>query len=444
MKPTILAFALFLSLSLAPGVTQATGEGQLVVPTLSTTAVDPKVAPVLTELVLEALLSRHRLPALGPSDLKDMLDVEQQRQLLGCEDSRCLSELAGALGAARLVSGLVGRLGELYVVSLKLVDLSSAQVLARASKRFAKLEDAPEVIGPLVDELVGAKPQAKVDGRQLITARKQAEESTTAASVEDFCRHRAPSYFGALQQGRSTADLLAARRLVLMDLLLTPFLTELESKLACLSELGQKTEARARAEQRAALTEDEASRARLALAEQRELAHGVRLVEELYRLGLEKEKLGTGARPSGLTFALRPARVSARGGLAESFVKTFAAAQAVVASACRAVLEEKRAEFVTHFSAKLKDSRVDPRDLYVARLGEAEAARLDACPVFSLEDADLEARAKEYADRQVLRGCARHVGKKDGAPAFVDLELVMEGGAFKIKSWPKAEPRGAR
>lgn len=444
MKPTLPACALFLSLSLAPSVTQATGDGQLVVPTLGTTAVDPKVAPVLTELVLEALLTRHRLPALGPSDLKDMLDVEQQRQLLGCEDSRCLSELAGALGAARLVSGLVGRLGELYVVSLKLVDLSSAQVLARASKRFAKLEEAPEAIGPLVDELVGAKPQTKVDGRQLITARKEAEASTAAASVEDFCRHRAASYFSALHQGRSTADLLAARRLVLMDLLLTPFLTELESKLACLSELGQKAEARARAAQRAALTEDEATRARLARAEQQELSHGARLVEELYRLGVEKEKLGTGARPTGLTFALRPARLSAGGGLAESFLQTFAAAQAVVAAACRAIQEEKRADFVAQFSAALKDARQDPRDLYVARLSEAEAARLDACPVFALEAPELEARAKEWAERQVLRGCARQLGKKDGAPVFVDLELVKEGGAFKIKSWPRSEPKGTR
>lgn len=444
MKPTLPLLALFLSVTLVPSVTRATGEGQLVVPTLSTTGVDEKVAPVLTELVLEALLTRHRLPALGPSDLKDMLNAEQQRQLLGCEDSRCLSELAGALGAARLVSGLVGRLGELYVVSLKLVDLSSAQVLSRASKRFARLEDAPEVMGPLVDALVGAKPQLKVDGRQLISARKKAEETTKAASVDDFCRVRAPSYFTALTQGRSTTDLMEARRRVLLDLLLTPFLAELEGKLACMQSLGLAAESRHLSARRAATTQAEAQGHERALAEWQELQSGARLVEELYRTGLEKEKLGTGARPTELSFVLRPGRARPEVALAEPFQRAFRAAQDVVAQACRAVTEEKRAEFVAVFSAKAKEARVDPRDLYIARLSEAEVARLEACPPFALDPGDLEQRAKEYADRGVMRGCVRLVSRRDQTARFADLELVQEDGGFRIRSWPKPEPASAR
>ena len=440
MKHPFIGSSLFLALCLMSSGGHASGEGQLVVPTLATTGVDAKVAPVLTELVLEALLSRHRLPALGPTDLKDMLDVEQQRQLLGCEESRCLSELAGALGAARLVSGMVGRLGELYVVSLKLVDLGSAQVLSRASKKFARIEEAPEIMGPLVDELVGAKPQLKVDGRQQITERKQAEAQIKAASVEDFCRLKAPTYFGVIARGLGTKDQLEARRLVLVDLLLTPFVAELEGKLACLTELGQKAEDQHHRGRRAALTEQDASRHIEAALEWNELKHGARLVEEVYRLGLDKEKLGTGARPTELPFVLKPARMRARSPRAEAFASTFSSAQSVVNVACRAATEEKRADFVAAFSQKPSRSRVDPRDLYVARLQDAEEARLDACPLFAMDDAELEARAREYEESGVLRGCARKISKRDQSAKFVDVELVFEGGGFKISSWPKTTP----
>lgn len=431
MKSILRFDVILLTVWLAPSVTWATETGQLVVPTLSTSAVEPEVAPVLTELVLEALLTRHHLPALGPADLKDMLDVEQQRQLLGCDDTRCFSELAGALGSARLVSGLIGRLGEQYVVSLKLVDLSSAQVLSRASRRFGRLEEAPEVIGPLVDDLVGAKPTAKVDGRPLIAVRKEAEARAKAASVEEFCGARIAAYVGAVAAGRGAV--IDARRKVLMDLLLTPFVAELDDKLACIRRRVGEEESRLKDELRAAVTEGVAGKARGALAEWQELTHGVRLVEEVYRLGLEKEKHGTGARPTELTFALRPGRVREGRGAA-GFRKTFEAAQAVVAAACVAVRDEKRAEFVGLFGPKRK---VDPRDAYVARLGEVEGARLDACPVFVLDEGDLDARAKEFAERKVVRGCARYVGKKDGVPVFRDVVLEGVEGGWRIVEWSR-------
>jgi hypothetical protein len=439
MKHFVLASSLLLCLAASPADAGSGGEGQLVVPTLATTGVDTKVAPVLTELVLEALLTRHRLPALGPSDLKDMLNVEQQRQLLGCEESQCLSELAGALGAARLVSGLVGRLGELYLINLKMVDLASAQVLARASKKFARIEDAPEIIGPLVDELVGAKPQLEVDGRQLITLRKNAEASVRAASVEDFCRLRAPSYFTVIVREPSTKDRLEARRLVLMDLLLTPFLAELESKLACLNTLGQSAEATYLAGRRASNSEIGAARHVGAGLEWQALKHGARLVEEVYRLGLEKEKLGTGARPVELPFVLKPVRLRPRSAAAQAFVATFEEAQKVVNTACHAVSKEMRSKFVLSFARPTQNSRIDPRDLYVARLQDWEEAYLDACPVSALDDTELEDRARTYRDSGVVRGCARKISRRDKTVTFADVELIREGETFKIRAWSKAE-----
>ena len=70
---------------------------KIVVPAVAVTGVDPQIGTIVTELVLDALLNRHGVHALGPSDFKDMLDREQQKQLIGCDESSCMAEIAGAI-----------------------------------------------------------------------------------------------------------------------------------------------------------------------------------------------------------------------------------------------------------------------------------------------------------------------------------------------------------
>ncbi len=53
-------------------------------------------------------------------ELKQMVALETQKQLVGCDEdhSSCFAEIAGALGARFVISGRVGRLGEVILVQL--------------------------------------------------------------------------------------------------------------------------------------------------------------------------------------------------------------------------------------------------------------------------------------------------------------------------------------
>jgi hypothetical protein len=119
---------------------------------------------VLADLLLEALLSRHGIRALGPSDARAMLSAEQQKQLLGCKDESCMTELAGALGADWLIAGTVGKLEDLYVVSLQLIDAQK--------------------LGGLVDKLLGQQPRV----RTAPALKKQPEPKREPLDVRTFCR----------------------------------------------------------------------------------------------------------------------------------------------------------------------------------------------------------------------------------------------------------------
>ena len=406
---------------------------QLVVPTVQLSGVDAAAAPVITELVLEALLVRHGLPALGPADLKDLLTVEQQKQLIGCVEGKCMAELAGALGSGRVVSGMVGRLGDTVVLTLKLIDATSAQVVARASRSVARVEAVRDVVGPVVDELLGQKPRAETAVPRLVERRKAEEKARGARDVASFCGALVDAYLGELGGDAGPARLLDARRGLLDDLWFTPYFAELDQKLACLKARGPERARQSTRRRLAALGADEAARAQLADREWRELEEALGVLVEAYKLGAEKERLGTGARADTLPLVLRLARAPARAATQEAEAR-YQRASVVLATALAAVARADKAGFVATFERQPR--RDDPRDVYVELLRQGERARLDVCPAWALEDLALRTAAPD-----TVRLCLRRVPHDGSEVTLTDLDAVGGGTSYKLLA---AEPSRSR
>jgi hypothetical protein len=100
----------------------------------------------------------------------------RQKKMLGCaEDATCLAEIGGALGVDYVLTGSLGRLGNLTRVDLKLVDARKARVVARAGESVTGEEERlVSTVQGAVRELLraaspatGAGPQApaRFDGR---------------------------------------------------------------------------------------------------------------------------------------------------------------------------------------------------------------------------------------------------------------------------------------
>jgi hypothetical protein len=119
-------------------VTLTTGEG-----------VVPGVGTPLTEAVVAELRKQPGASVLAPSEMTAMLSHEQQKQLLGCESEKCRVDLGTAAGADRLVLGDVARLGESWLLHLKLLDVQKAAVVSQVDRRQK---------GGTVDDLLDALP----------------------------------------------------------------------------------------------------------------------------------------------------------------------------------------------------------------------------------------------------------------------------------------------
>jgi hypothetical protein len=105
---------------------------------------------------------KRGLSALTPDDVQAMLGVERQKQLLGCSESNCLAEIGGALGAQFIVTSSVAKLGESWLVHLRLLDAEKAQVVRESDRRIKKgnIDDVLDALPQMVSELFGAaQPQ---------------------------------------------------------------------------------------------------------------------------------------------------------------------------------------------------------------------------------------------------------------------------------------------
>ena len=87
------------------------------------------------------------LQVVSRDEIATMLGLEVQKQMMGCDDTGCLAEIAGALDVDLLVSGAITPIGEGTVVTLQLINQRYANVMNRVSITWpGDQEQLPQVL----------------------------------------------------------------------------------------------------------------------------------------------------------------------------------------------------------------------------------------------------------------------------------------------------------
>jgi hypothetical protein len=103
--------------------------------------VEAKLAELVTDALVAELADRG-LQTITSKDVETALGFERQRTMLGCGDQSCLAEIAGALGADRVVSGDIAQVRELTVFSVQLFNTRTGTVEKRFHERMSGGEAA--------------------------------------------------------------------------------------------------------------------------------------------------------------------------------------------------------------------------------------------------------------------------------------------------------------
>jgi hypothetical protein len=96
--------------------------------------------------------------AISSEEIKAMLNYEQQKMLLGCQDQvSCLAELGGSFGADLLVSGSISKIGTTLNISMALIDVTTQGVIMRFNRVAGDVAVLDSSIRAGVQTLLGKK-----------------------------------------------------------------------------------------------------------------------------------------------------------------------------------------------------------------------------------------------------------------------------------------------
>ncbi len=129
---------------------------------------DPAAQLLSESLLQEVRNARAFSQVLSPREIATIMPADQQKFLMRCAAEACTvvdNELAGALGVTHIIAGTVGRLGDMYVLNLKLLEvrtsltLGSAQQVAQGQDEGVLLKVMPQAVKDVLRE-AGMTPQA--------------------------------------------------------------------------------------------------------------------------------------------------------------------------------------------------------------------------------------------------------------------------------------------
>lgn len=115
--------------------------------------VPANTAKLLTELVSDRV-SHSGVKTVSASDLRRVAELAADRSAAGCDTSSCLAEIANAMGVDLVVFGDVGKLGDAYIVSLRLFDSRAAESVARENIQATTFEQLRVALPDGVDRLL--------------------------------------------------------------------------------------------------------------------------------------------------------------------------------------------------------------------------------------------------------------------------------------------------
>lgn len=87
---------------------------------------------VLSDRLRQELLATGKFAVMERSKMTEILD-EIGFQMIGCTSNECLIEAGQILGVNQMVAGSAGRMGQIYTVSVRLIDVATSQIIKMVS-----------------------------------------------------------------------------------------------------------------------------------------------------------------------------------------------------------------------------------------------------------------------------------------------------------------------
>ena len=152
----------------------------------------------LTSEHLATQLIAQGLRVSTPRDISTVLGLERQKQLLGCGDDSCISEIAGALGVTDVVNGEIARVDDGYRLLVKVISAANGRPRFARSVALKSERDVFETLDVWA-LIIAGREAPRPEGRTLAPVVPLALGGAAVATGAGFLISAAVSW-GSLQQ----------------------------------------------------------------------------------------------------------------------------------------------------------------------------------------------------------------------------------------------------
>jgi hypothetical protein len=145
----------------AGGVLAAGKKTTISVMDLNTTSgLSPKEVALLTDKLLNSLVE-YRVYEVVERSKRDEILKEQGFQMTGaCDQTSCLVEAGQLLGAQKMIGGTIGKLGNVYAIELRMLDIQTGGIDLSFSRNYGKIADLLSAMKEAAEIFSSWKPGA--------------------------------------------------------------------------------------------------------------------------------------------------------------------------------------------------------------------------------------------------------------------------------------------
>jgi hypothetical protein len=124
--------------------------------------IKPEIAALVTSSISVSFEKLEIFQVRTATDVRQAMDIETQKEAMGCDTESCLAEIAGALGADYVAYGTVGSLGNSTLVTVNLYHHKESKSLGRERVQVEDQATLPSLMDQMVKDLLAGTDLAIV------------------------------------------------------------------------------------------------------------------------------------------------------------------------------------------------------------------------------------------------------------------------------------------
>jgi len=111
-----------------------------------------QTAALISDVLRNVLFDFGKYSVIERSSIDKILN-EQKFQMTGCTSTECAVEVGKILSVQQTVIGTIGKIGDKFVINVRLVDVESAELIATASEECYKESDLTDICKSIARKL---------------------------------------------------------------------------------------------------------------------------------------------------------------------------------------------------------------------------------------------------------------------------------------------------